>query len=373
MSRADAGRDEIAPLTGVRGAAAWWVVAFHFARGELRPVPVLGRLVDAGHVAVDLFFVLSGFVLAHRYSVDEVGSRDGRRSFWVRRFARVYPLYAISLAIGLASEWPRSIETLGTPNGAVRLAAQLLLLNSFFHRWMFRHNWAAWSLSVEAVFYALFPFLLPRVLRLSPRRLVALIVLCALATLVAPAVYGAIDPDHLGRPLARTDEILWSWYLKFFPLQRIPEFVAGIATARLASHLRVPRHADVAVVGLLVAVLVSGWIPYAYLQGGALLLVFVALLLVIAKGDGLVARAAAWRPAVALGHASYATYILHVPVFVLWAKFDPKIWESLPRVAAYAGVLLLLSLAGYAYVEEPLRKAIARRTAPRAQRRPAPV
>src|SRR5580658_4864737 len=159
-------REEIAPLTGLRAVAAWWVVAFHFARGELRDVPLLGELVTTGHVAVDIFFVLSGFVLAHRYSVDDVSTGAGRRAFWVRRFARVYPLYAISLVIGVVSTSPRSVEELATVGGAVRLAGQALLLNSLWHTWVFRHNWAAWSLSVEAVFYALFPFLLPRVVRL---------------------------------------------------------------------------------------------------------------------------------------------------------------------------------------------------------------
>jgi peptidoglycan/LPS O-acetylase OafA/YrhL len=357
---------EILPLTGLRALAAWAVVAFHFARG-IFPEAAVTRVVATGHVAVDLFFVLSGFVLAHRYLPEEVAP-SGRRAFWVRRFARVYPVYLASLAVGFAAEWPRSIRDLGHTSGLTRLAMQVALLNAWSHRAMFRLNWAAWSLSVEALMYLVFPWVLRGVARLSPRALLALLLACWAALFVAPAIYSALDPDHLGRPLARGDEVLWSWYLKFFPLQRLPEFVAGIAAALLARRWSVSAGLATATFLVSAAVFVgvglSGAIPYAFLHSGVLLPLFLGLVVVlgVARG-GAVVRALSSRTLVSLGHASYATYILHVPVFLLVARFQPAIWDNGVGVAAYMAGLAVVSLAAHRWFEEPLRRAIVRRWA----------
>ncbi len=356
-------RHEILALTGLRALAAWWVVAFHFGQAHVG-VPVLREVVASGHVAVDLFFVLSGFVLAHRSSASDLATSEERRAFYRRRFARVYPLYVASLGLGFFAEWPGSGHALTTGVGALRLFGQLALLNAFFHGWMFRLNWAAWSLSVEAFMYLLFPWILAWTARRSPRRL---LLGCALAALVAPLLYTVLDPDHLGRPLIRGDEILWSWYLKFFPLQRLPMFVAGALAGLLArqeARQRLPRFIAELAVALVLGVVVSRVCPYAFLQGGALLLVFVALVASLAQGEatssGWLGRSLASAPCVALGHASYATYILHVPLFLAFARFVPDMWESLPWFAVYLATLLALSLAAHRYVEEPARRAFTR-------------
>jgi len=335
------------PLTGLRAVAAWWVVAFHFARG-LVPSP-LARLIGSGHVAVDLFFVLSGFVLAHRCNLSELSTPAGRRAFYWRRFARLYPVYLVSLATGFYAECPRAWDDLATSGGRVRIVAQLALLNAVSHKWMFRHNWAAWSLSVEAFMYLLFPWTVAWLSRRSRRFLLGLLVGCALAAVLAPLIYTAVDPDHLGRPLAQGDEILWSWYLKFFPLQRLPIFIAGVAAGRLAREVAVPGLLAVLAAVVVFAVAMTGMVPYAFLQGGALTLVFVGMVSALSGpgGGGVMGRWLASAPCVLLGRASYATYILHVPLFLLFARFEPAMWESGWLVAGYALLLLVLSLVAH--------------------------
>jgi len=96
----------------------------------------------------------------------------------------------------------------------------------------------------------------------------------------------------------------------------------------------------------------------AYLHSGVLLPAVVAVVLgVAAPRPSLLATA----PAITLGRASYATYILHVPVFLLGARFVPALWKSLPAVAVYGLVLLVVSLAAHRFVEEPLRGWLSRR------------
>jgi peptidoglycan/LPS O-acetylase OafA/YrhL len=72
------------------------------------------------------------------------------------------------------------------------------------------------------------------------------------------------------------------------------------------------------------------------------------------------ARLLAARPLVVLGHASYATYILHVPCFVLAARFYPALWEQHGAIALYMGALAVASVASYRWIEEPLRRNIVR-------------
>jgi peptidoglycan/LPS O-acetylase OafA/YrhL len=356
------GPREILPLTGLRAGAAWWVVAFHFARG-LVPDGLLHDALASGHVAVDVFFVLSGYVLARRYEGAALDTGAARRAFWVRRFARVYPMYVVSLALGFAAAWPRSWGELATPEGFARDAAQLLLLNAWSHRAMFANNWAAWSLSVEALFYVVFPFVLVRARRLSRASLALLLVACWAATFVAPAIYGALDPDHLGRPLALGDEVLWSWYLKFFPVQRLPELVAGIAAALLVRDRAAPRWLAVSGIAIVAAGALR-LVPYAYLHSGVLLPLFVALVASRDHDGAASPLAGAWS--VALGRASYATYIVHVPLFLLLARFDRALWRAPSHVAGYAGMLLAVSLVAHRALEEPLRRWITRRFASRA-------
>jgi len=356
------GNDEILGLTGLRAVLAWWVVLFHFGR-HLVPTAIARGLAGAGYLAVDVFFVLSGYVLARRYLVVDLGARAARRAFWARRFARVYPLYVASLVVGIGASWPRSWSALTEPREQVALALQIAVLNGWSHVAMFARNWAAWSLSVEAFFYALLPLIFVRLRRLHVAGLAWVLVLSWAATFVAPAVYTAVDPDHLGRSLRLGDEVYWSWYLKFFPVQRLPELVAGAAAglwrARRGAAPFGRNARAVAVVALVLAAAVLR-VPYAYLQAGVLLPL---AMIVIASLDGDPLRPATWlsHPWVtALGRASYATYILHVPVFLGFARLFPAAWESGRLVTAYMVVLLFLSVAAHRVLEEPGRRLLTR-------------
>ena len=353
--------DEIRSLTGLRALLAWLVVGFHFLRGVLPPeLAFLRRVLVPGHLAVDAFFILSGYVLARRYAADAARPLPWRRGFFVRRFARLYPLYLVALLVGMAASWPAVLGDFGTARGRVRLLLDVGLLNAWSHTAMFRYNWAAWSLSVEAFFYLLVPVILPALVRRTKARGRALLVVvgCAwAATFVAPALYAYFDPDHLGRPPVLGDEVLWVWYLKFFPLQRLPELVAGMAVALLPPPSpRVARFAPLAAI-VLVAVATSGIVPYAYVHSGVLMPLVVLLLVTVAATPG------GWlasRGMVLFGHASYATYILHVPFFLLLARFEPALWERPALVLGYMALLAVLSLAAYRFVEEPLRRRITR-------------
>jgi peptidoglycan/LPS O-acetylase OafA/YrhL len=111
------------------------------------------------------------------------------------------------------------------------------------------------------------------------------------------------------------------------------------------------------------AITVPKLVPYAYLHSGVLLPLYVALIAGLAASDAGLSWILSRRPIVALGHASYATYILHVPLFLLIARWDRSLWTSASHFAAYGAALLALSLAARRWIEEPLRRAIVARFA----------
>ena len=96
-------RPQVIPaLTSVRGIAAWWVVLYHFRENlPSRSPEWLLALTAHGYLAVDLFFILSGFVLALNYAESFRGSLAGATNFYQLRFARIYPLHFVMLMLFL--------------------------------------------------------------------------------------------------------------------------------------------------------------------------------------------------------------------------------------------------------------------------------
>ena len=154
---------ELLALTSIRGIAAWWVVLFHL---RLLLVPWLPRaaigLLDQGNLAVDLFFVLSGFVIALNYGERLAADWRATGDFLFRRFARIYPLHLLIL-LGFAAYFGAAIlfgsATIERQDPGYFLASLLLVQN-----WGVLHalkwNVPAWSISTETCAYLLFPILL---------------------------------------------------------------------------------------------------------------------------------------------------------------------------------------------------------------------
>lgn len=332
----------------------------HFFR-ELLPDGVAQQAVSAGYISVHVFFVLSGYVLTVQYREVDLSVSSERRAFWWRRFARLYPLYICSLLLGFVALWPGSWESLQTLRGAVRAVVQLCVLNAWWHAAMFPLNFAAWTLSAEMLFYLLFPVLLPRMVRMGDRALCLALGLATALTLVAPTLYTVFDPDNLGRPLSFNEDHVWARYLNFGAPHRVPEFIAGIAVALLVQRGWFAKIRGSAVTSLLastalVFLAAPPLIPFAY-AGGTVLLPIVVVLVVSLDHSRRSWLASA--PAVALGRASYATYILHVPVFFALQAFGPHpedMWQRPLDVAIYVIAMIPISLLAHRWIETPLRK-----------------
>lgn len=332
-------------LTIVRFFAALGVVLFHYGH-EIVPVGLKG-IVSAGYNGVVLFFILSGFILT---VVARHG--DNQKSFWIRRFARIYPVYALAwLAFGV-HVWLTNdaglvyaIKVTAVFGGAALLLVQLWL-PGVASVW----NWPGWSLSAEAFFYAVFPWLGPAIGRLRT-------LWPAIATLLFTNVLVALQlwpetPLFEGTPFATT---LKAW-IGSLPIFLVAQFALGVTLGHLFLRRGPLAQSGWFVISVLIIALMA--IEEPRLRDAALVVGFAMLIYSLAS----VRIQDTWitRVFVLLGNASYSLYILQSPCWKLYWFFkgvEPD-YKSTADVLAFCGLLIGLSVAVYVYFERPMERRI---------------
>ncbi len=338
-------RTELRALTGARGIAAWLVVFYHL-RLSLPPLPeTVAAMIGKGYLAVDFFFVLSGFVIALS-SRQRIETRGWAAvpDFLKRRFARVWPLHAFVLTGGVALAAALWATGRHIPDDFpfAELPLHYLLIQNWGLTPALSWNDPAWSISAEFAAYLAFP---PIVLIASGRRLpsawlVALIVAIAAALAAANAARGA---PGLNVGIAQ-----------FGVVRCIAGFSIGMIVHALWS--KGDGLAPVVIVGLLAAIaLASGRAGEAL----AVPLIFAGIVFALADRDP---RWLGGPWLHRLGEWSYATYLAH---FLMWKAFKlvfvhapgPIGW---PLVALYLVILLGSSALLYRFVERPAQAWISR-------------
>ena len=357
-----ASRSRLPALTGLRAFAACNLVFFHFSDphwfGPFAPI------VDNGYTAVSFFLLLSGFILAYNYSERARSGRLVFWKFWVARFSRLYPIYLVALAISyqmLRDEY--HVRTHAEFLHGVLLTP--LLLQGWVPNLATFWNTPAWTMSTEAFFYVIFPFvvLLPRPKRWSG--LLATLTVLWVAGLTLPTLYIHFHPDGDPHPGRYTDGY-WIRALKFSPPPHLPSFLFGMVLADVDARLTREGWTRfcLGLFGVVAtyAVLNQGdKISYVLMHDGLLMPLFGCAILGLA-GHNLLARFFGFAGFVAFGQTSYCLYILH---FNLWQlihnsgllektgliRFDP--WLSYGLLAIAASLALVL-------VERPMQKRIRR-------------
>lgn len=353
-ARPSAGRPHLPALDGLRFVAAMHIVLFHTLHIDGL------RLVSWGSTSTSFFFVLSGFVLAYAYTGADGGLRVPARDIWWRRFARLYPLAVLTQVAVIPFAW----DQYAAGERVHRAAAVLTGLQGWFPSIADSFNSPGWSVSVLAFCYLLFPAMVNALRGASARRLTIVLAVVWAWCLVPTALMLATGA---GRG--------WGTVLHHHPLSRLPEFAFGVVLAHLFAFIpvrRVPRGTALAAIGLLAAALVL--LPrstYPLAHNGLLAPLHGLVIVAFAAGGGAVGRVLSWRPMRSLGHASFAIFLLHVPLYA-WTMMPlaPTVTPlPLPvRMLVYAAYLLLtmgVALAAQRWIADPAARAIGRlRAAP---------
>lgn len=336
-------------LTGVRFFAAFYVVMGHATTWFENRMPLPGPLkifLANNYLAVCLFFLLSGFILAYTYSGYFSGFQSCAR-FWEARFARIYPVYLLSLLLVLPFQYHQL-------NGKSALAVIFMvqawnpLRPSLVGAW----NYPAWSLSVEAFFYLCFPFIQYRIASLSRTGLLLLAVIMSLLSVFAHTPFQGLSTwTHLslfGVPIP-------------LPILRFPEFLLGMAAGnffvRFGSSVKKPfLTAFGALAAIVILCFTSGpWVSLVVLP-------FTLFIYCLASSRDAVASCFSNSVMLLLGGASYAIYLLQLPVRDWVRTLLASGPASLNAFNAPLTpiILVLFSIFVFRYWEEPLRKTIRR-------------
>jgi len=337
----------LAALTGLRGLAAWWVVFYHARLSLTDWMPEWGIAVAAkGYLAVDLFFMLSGFVMWLNYGERlRAEGAAGAPAFWWRRIARIWPLHVAVLGGMVAFALLLLVTGRDMSNYPLaELPLHVLLVQNWGLTPDLTWNHPAWSISTELGAYLLFPLAVVAV-RWEAMRPVSLIAGALLAAFALHGIFVFAGAETLGDQITRLGLV-----------RCILQFGIGMMLANLWLAWR--ERAGVALACTLVSVLAfatwSAGLPETLLVPIA----FAALLLALALDSGPITRLLSSRPLEWLGDASYATYLVHFPLLV--ALKLVAVDESLkigPAVfAAYLLSLLALSGALYRWLEKPAQK-----------------
>ncbi len=350
-------------LSGLRFAAAAGILVFHVGAPLTAGAPAwLERIRTGGHVWVGLFYVLSGFVLAHAHPSPL--DPPARRAFLIARLARLYPAYLLGFLLSA----PFALEQWwggGVP-AALRACAVALACLLMAQAWMppIARAWNApgWSTSVIVTFYVAFPWILGR---LGPRSRAGLWRVAGAAwalALALPLAYLALAPEGPGVfTLAHEPPLLEA--LKFHPLARIGEFVVGVALGLLVrkhglSLGRAGGPAAVASLLVVLAVLAVGSAPYLLVHNGLLLPLFAIALVGFASDPASpVARALGSRPGRILGDAAFALYAMQDPLW-RWARAlrGDTAPPSVAFVIAFCGFAVAAAVAASRGLERPARR-----------------
>lgn len=305
-----------------------------------------------GFVGVSFFFVLSGFIIAYNYQ-KRLGERKIiKRTFWVARIARIYPLHWLTLFIA-AIMGNYAMES-GAMDWCKHFFTSLILVNAYIPQdnYFFSFNSPSWSLCCEQLFYICFPFLVP--LTKNYRKLLCIFLISAILVVV-------------GMYYTPIESIKGFWYVN--PITRFPDFMVGILLFRLYSYLKNKNITSfqgsiiefVSIALFFVFYLYAVEIPKVYRYSCYYWLPVAFILISFSLQKGVISRLLSNRFLVIGGEISYSFYLIHLLVLLPYAEWQE---ESGLHIDWYIAVpvlfciILLLSLLSYYYFEKPMNKLV---------------
>lgn len=352
-------------LDGLRGVAAIMVVFFHLF--EAYATSHIDQEINHGYLAVDFFFILSGFVIGYAY--DDRWKKMSVKDFIKRRFIRLHPLVVMGAVIGAIMFYFQGCEVWDISRVSVGMLVVATLMNAFLIpatpgfeirgvTEMFPLNGPSWSLFYEYIGNLLYAFFIHKL----PTKALALLVALTGCGLAAFAVWGPLGDLCFGFSLTGDNILGGSLRLLF-------SFSAGLLLSRIfrPGRIRGAFWICSAAVVVLLGVPRIGGNEHLWMNGlyDTVCCVLLFPLIVFWGASGETTDAATTRICKFLGDISYPLYMVHYPFIYLyyaWVKNENLTFiQSLPGALALVFGCILLAYLCLKLYDEPVRRFLTKR------------
>nr|WP_324257187.1 acyltransferase [Cellvibrio fontiphilus] len=378
-------------LTGIRFIAILHIFCFHLwvlfdmkkepgMENLLRDIQDLpGPLVTAisnGWMSTSFFFLLSGFILAYLYWGEHGQLSIAKKTFWFARAIRIYPIHLIVMLITLLMTTGYQLSLGNSPSLLLASGlATITLTQAWFPDFVPIWSWPTWTISALVFLYALLPFLLPLLAKLSRPACIQLLCALPFISLIPTAIYAQFFPAGTEAPL------FWKIFIGSTPLFWLAHFVAGILLTRLVGITRAKQldsnkkpgwfaWGDLALVAV-IAIACTQEIaePFKFfLRHGLMMPLYMIIIVDLARGKGLAARIFSLPLMGFLGETGFSIFIWQNVVMMLCGAvimFNPDAGQH-QFLWALAGAIVLGIFSTY-LIEKPVARKLRRKWLPPSQ------
>lgn len=330
---------KIPQITFTRFLAAMAIVISHFNKDMfLYKIDYISNIFLKANVGVSYFFILSGFIMIIAYHRKE---KIGYLDYYKNRFARIYPLYVLGLLLYLVTKYSNFSFYKGF--------LYLFGLQSWVPGEAMVLNFPGWSISVEFLFYLIFPWLYNYFYSKGNKSIWIITILIWIVTQVFCSLYA--DSSYYQGPHTQSHELLY-----YFPLMHINEFLVGNLAGLFFMKNHERKNYDLPVIIIFGLVLLSlVFLPLFY-HNGLMALLFIPLIVLISRNNGVLTKIFSLKPLEYLGEASYAVYITHIPVLYILREVLREYQLDIDSMfAIYMVILIITSVLFYQFIEKPSR------------------
>ena len=391
MDSIKAQQKNLPSLTGLRFWAVFFILINHLLLGYVPRDNLLfiNMLRHAGEIGMDIFFILSGFIIHYNYSASiQSFSKLSIYSFIVARIARLYPLYIFLFIVELI--------LVGSHFNHHDVWSSLLYFFTMSQSWfyvlnsagqtmfyMYPHSSISWSVSTEMLMYFCYPFILKLILR-DKTNSATKIVLVIISTLLLAAVLSWLNNhkdvidvfavQYFGEQvsMARSPSYSFAFWLTFIsPYVRILEFIIGVLVCHLYFNLQhiavtVKESITMSMIGLASAIFILAtflpnemaisWVNDLFLKLGYYPFIGLILFICARYPQAILDKFFSFSFFVKQGEYSYSIYLFHIFIYAIAAHALEKVTSIPLRVLLLWTTVLICANILYRLIEMPCRK-----------------
>lgn len=345
-------RNSLDFLTSLRGIAALWVVLYHIKGHLISYIPMtLGNIISKGYLAVDFFFVLSGFIIAMSYQ-NKVNVTDWNaiKTFFKKRIARIYPLHLFMLLCYLIIPFSYYIEgkELGITNTYTieNFLLSVFLINNWGFNQELSWNIPSWSISTEFAAYLAFP-LLTLLFHFKSKTLCIFYII--ITSIILHYIFKLNGTNYIGGNISKLSLV-----------RCLSEFFIGMCVWNIYKQTnKTPLYISIPII--FIACLIMGAVLEGYLAEVKYIPIALALLLfgVITFNERNRINFLFFPILIYLGEISYSIYLSHYFIKDIFKiLFLHESSASAEWLISYFITVIVFSMITYKFIEQPMRHKI---------------